>query len=50
MKRVKTTCVYCGTGCQLYLFVNDEGKVVDTRPVMPPEFNPGGGKLCIKGW
>nr|MDO8083974.1 formate dehydrogenase subunit alpha [Candidatus Sigynarchaeum springense] len=50
MKRVKTTCVYCGTGCQLYLFVNDEGKVVDTRPVMPPEFSPGGGKLCIKGW
>jgi len=42
--------VYCGTGCQLYLFVNDEGKVVDTRPVMPPEFSPGGGKLCIKGW
>lgn len=50
MKRVKTTCVYCGTGCQLYLVVSDDGKVVSTKPVMPPEFNPGEGKICIKGW
>ncbi len=50
MKRVKTTCVYCGTGCQIYLIVDDKGKIVDTRPVMPPEFSPGNGKLCIKGW
>ncbi len=50
MRKVKTTCVYCGTGCQLWLKVDDNGKVVDTKPVMPPEFNPGGGKLCIKGW
>jgi formate dehydrogenase alpha subunit len=49
MEKVKTTCVYCGTGCQLWLKTK-EGKVVDTKPVMPPEFNPGKGKLCIKGW
>ena len=49
MEKVKTTCVYCGTGCQLWLKTKD-GKVVDTKPVMPPEFNPGKGKLCIKGW
>ena len=49
MEKVKTTCVYCGTGCQLWLKTLN-GKVVDTRPVMPPEFNPGKGKLCIKGW
>ncbi|HOF02561.1 MAG TPA: formate dehydrogenase subunit alpha [Atribacterota bacterium] len=49
MEKVKTTCIYCGTGCQLWLKTKD-GKVVDTKPVMPPEFNPGKGKLCIKGW
>ncbi len=49
MEKIKTTCVYCGTGCQLWLKTKD-GKVVDTKPVMPPEFNPGKGKLCIKGW
>jgi formate dehydrogenase alpha subunit len=49
MEKVKTTCIYCGTGCQLWLKSKD-GKVVDTKPVMPPEFSPGRGKLCIKGW
>ncbi len=47
-KKVKTTCVYCGTGCQLYLKVKD-GKVIDTKPVRDA-FNIGEGKLCIKGW
>ena len=48
MEKVKTTCVYCGTGCQVYLKVQD-GKIVDTKPVRDG-FNPGLGKLCIKGW
>ena len=48
MEKVKTTCVYCGTGCQIYLKVQD-GKIVDTKPVRDG-FNPGLGKLCIKGW
>ena len=49
IQRVKTTCCYCGTGCQLWLKICD-GKVIDTKPVEFPEFNPGAGKLCIKGW
>ncbi|MBN1802074.1 MAG: formate dehydrogenase subunit alpha [Candidatus Lokiarchaeota archaeon] len=48
MEKVKTTCVYCGTGCQVYLKVKD-GKIIDTKPVRDG-FNPGLGKLCIKGW
>ncbi len=47
MKTVKTTCLYCGTGCQVYLKVQD-GKIVDSKPVRDA-FNPGQGKLCIKG-
>jgi formate dehydrogenase alpha subunit len=43
---VPTVCIYCGTGCQLYLKVRD-GKVVET---VPHEAGPGEGKLCIKGW
>ena len=46
MKKVRTTCVYCGTGCTLYLKVRD-GKVVG---VLPDEKGPGQGRLCIKGW
>ena len=47
MEKVKTTCVYCGTGCQIYLKV-DNGVIVDSTPVRD-RFNPGQGKLCIKG-
>lgn len=46
MKKVRTTCPYCGTGCTLYLKVRD-GKVVG---VLPDEKGPGQGRLCIKGW
>ncbi|HLN44752.1 MAG TPA: formate dehydrogenase subunit alpha [Candidatus Sulfotelmatobacter sp.] len=46
-KRVLTTCVYCGTGCNLYLHV-DNGRIVGATPV---ESHPvSQGKLCIKGW
>jgi len=46
MPRVLTTCVYCGTGCNLYL------KVINGRVtgVLPSRSGPGEGKLCIKGW
>lgn len=47
MDKVKTTCVYCGTGCQIYLKV-DHGKIVESVPVRDT-FNPGHGKLCVKG-
>lgn len=44
-KHVKTTCSYCGVGCQLELVVKDE-KVVDVNPVKVP---PNNGLLCVKG-
>ncbi|MCK4582982.1 molybdopterin-dependent oxidoreductase, partial [Candidatus Bathyarchaeota archaeon] len=44
--KVKTTCIYCGVGCQLVLHVQD-GKVV---AVAPGKTGPGEGKLCLKGW
>jgi predicted molibdopterin-dependent oxidoreductase YjgC len=46
-KNVLTTCVYCGTGCGLYLEVLD-GKVVGTLPAKGHPVNEG--KLCVKGW
>ncbi|MBC8223536.1 formate dehydrogenase subunit alpha [Candidatus Bathyarchaeota archaeon] len=44
--KVPTVCIYCGTGCRLFLVVRD-GRV--TR-VLPHQDGPGEGKLCIKGW
>lgn len=46
MNKIRTTCVYCGTGCTLYLKVRN-GEVVG---VLPDESGPGEGRLCIKGW
>jgi len=46
-KRVLTTCVYCGTGCNLYLHVEND-RIIGATPV---ESHPvSQGKLCIKGW
>ena len=45
-QRVLTTCPYCGTGCTLYLKVQDD-RVVG---VLPDSDGVGQGKLCIKGW
>lgn len=44
-KKVKTTCSYCGVGCQLELYVKDD-KVVGSEPVYN-EVNDG--LLCVKG-
>jgi predicted molibdopterin-dependent oxidoreductase YjgC len=44
--KIPTTCIYCGTGCLLFLKVR-EGKVVG---VLPSSQGAGQGKLCIKGW
>lgn len=46
-RNVLTTCVYCGTGCGLYLEVLD-GQVVGTLPAKTHPVSEG--KLCIKGW
>ena len=48
LERVRTTCAYCGVGCQLDINVKD-GKIVKVttpREGAPP---PNLGSLCIKG-
>ncbi len=47
LKKVPTTCVYCGVGCQLELNVKD-GQVlkVTSNPDLP---GPNHGSLCVKG-
>ncbi len=44
---VKTTCPFCGCGCQMLLEVLD-GKLIGTVPLKKAPMNDG--KLCIKGW
>ncbi len=44
---IKTTCPFCGCGCQMFLEVMD-GKLVRTVPVKGAPMNEG--RLCIKGW
>ncbi len=43
--KIKTTCTYCGVGCQLELTA-ENGRVVDSKPV---KIAPNNGLLCIKG-
>ena len=45
-KKILTTCVYCGTGCNFFFRVRN-GKVTG---VIPSPRGAGQGKLCIKGW
>jgi formate dehydrogenase alpha subunit len=47
MKRVLTTCEFCGCGCNFYLGVED-GKVVAIYPSVSHPISQG--RLCIKGW
>jgi predicted molibdopterin-dependent oxidoreductase YjgC len=44
--RVKTTCSYCGVGCQLYVHVKDN-RVIKVTGV--EEVGPNNGSLCVKG-
>lgn len=44
-KPVRTTCSYCGVGCQMDLLVKDD-KVVEVQPAMGPSNE---GLLCVKG-
>jgi predicted molibdopterin-dependent oxidoreductase YjgC len=44
--KVRTTCSYCGVGCQLWLHVKD-GRVVQVTGV--EEAAPNFGSLCVKG-
>jgi len=45
-KQVRTTCSYCGVGCQLYLHVKDK-KIVKVTGVQ--DVGPNYGSLCVKG-
>lgn len=44
-KKVRTTCSYCGVGCQIHLHVKDN-KVVKVAGV---DAAPNHGSLCVKG-
>jgi len=46
MKRIATTCPYCGAGCALSLEVSD-GRIVSVSPGPEPSVNQG--VLCSKG-
>ncbi|MDO8748784.1 MAG: formate dehydrogenase subunit alpha [Candidatus Omnitrophota bacterium] len=47
MKRVLTTCPYCGVGCNFYLDVRDS-RIVG---IIPSKSNSvSQGRLCVKGW
>ncbi len=44
---IRTTCPYCGCGCEIVFEVID-GEIVES---FPSKTNPvNAGKLCIKGW
>jgi predicted molibdopterin-dependent oxidoreductase YjgC len=45
-QKVRTTCPYCGVGCQMWLHVQ-EGKVVKVTGV--EGVVPNQGRLCVKG-
>ena len=45
-RKVRTTCSYCGVGCQLYLHVHDN-RVVKVSGV--EDAVPNYGSLCVKG-
>lgn len=44
-RHVRTTCVYCGVGCQLDMWVRND-RIVRVRGV---ETAPNHGRLCVKG-
>ena len=48
MKKILTTCPYCGTGCMYYLLVGDDGKLTGVEP--STEHVVAKGQLCVKGW
>ena len=46
VKHVRTTCFYCGVGCQLDLYIKDQ-KIVKVDGV--EDARPNLGRLCFKG-
>jgi formate dehydrogenase alpha subunit len=48
MKKILTTCPYCGTGCMYYLVVGDDETLLGVEP--SSEHVVAKGQLCVKGW
>jgi formate dehydrogenase alpha subunit len=48
MRKVLTTCPYCGTGCCFYLLVGDDGRLAGIEP--SKEHVVALGQVCVKGW
>ncbi len=46
VEKIRTTCPYCGVGCQQWLHVR-KGKIVNVTGVEDGE--PNKGRLCVKG-
>ncbi len=46
IKKIRTTCPYCGVGCQQWLHVKD-GKIIKVTGVEGAQ--PNQGRLCVKG-
>jgi formate dehydrogenase alpha subunit len=47
LMRTRTTCPYCGVGCQIDLNVNGRNEIV--RVTSPVGTVPNNGNLCVKG-
>lgn len=45
VEKVRTTCSYCGVGCQMNLLVKDN-RIVEVEPL---DVTPNDGLLCVKG-
>jgi predicted molibdopterin-dependent oxidoreductase YjgC len=48
LEKVKTTCTYCGVGCQIDLNVDPETKRI-VKVTSDPTYVPNEGNLCVKG-
>jgi len=48
LTQVRTTCTYCGVGCQLDLNVDPETQRI-VKVTSRPEYLPNRGDLCVKG-
>jgi formate dehydrogenase major subunit len=46
IRKVRTTCPYCGVGCQMWLHVK-EGRI--TKVTAVKDAAPNKGRLCVKG-
>jgi NADP-reducing hydrogenase subunit HndD len=46
MEKIRTTCPYCGVGCQMWLHIKD-GRI--TKVTAVEDGAPNQGRLCVKG-